>query len=72
MMKKLTKKDYIRIAKDEGLNSRDTSKYCSFMLKRFPNEGFEPYAREWASRFKNNPAAFMDNISLSIFRGLIG
>jgi hypothetical protein len=50
--KKLTASDYKRIG--SGLISGKTlNDYVKFMQKRFPQEFFEPYAKEWATRFAN-------------------
>ena len=50
---KLTKKDYMKLAKEAGLSEMEAKHYTLFMLKRFPNEFYKPYAFEWAMRFKN-------------------
>jgi len=72
MTKKLTKKEYKQIAKEEGLSPFDANIYSDFMRKRFPNESYKEYAREWAKRFKTiNPKIFMDRISLRIYNQIL-
>jgi hypothetical protein len=50
--KKLTASDYKRIGGDL-LTGKTLNDYVRFMQKRFPNEFFVPYAKEWATRFAN-------------------
>jgi hypothetical protein len=50
---KLKANDYQKIAKEVGLNEMEAKHYTLFMMKRFPNEFYKPYAKEWAMRFKD-------------------
>lgn len=64
--KKLTEKDYRKIAQKVGVWPTDV--YVKFMQTRFPKEFDEHYAAEWAGRFKTgDPTPYMDNQSLKAY-----
>lgn len=62
----LTEEDLLRIAYQAGLHNN--SLFVAFMKARFPQEGSQSYAREWADRFASgDPTAYMDNQSLGAY-----
>jgi hypothetical protein len=69
---KITKEEYLQIGKEAGLDSLNQEQYAEFMQKRFPEESFKGYAKEWADRFKSgHPTSSMDSISKAVYDGIV-
>jgi len=50
----------------------DCDFFVTFIQKRFPNEQYEDYVREWKSRFMTgNPFVYMDNETLKVYVAVI-
>jgi hypothetical protein len=66
MPKIFEEKDYIKLAKKEGVDNPIL--FAKFMKERFPEERHLSYVLEWVGRFKSGyPQGYMDSHSKAIY-----